>query len=104
MSVEIDYTGDRAHLAVCGELTIYTVAEIKAALAEAMAGADELEVDLFGVTEVDSAGIQLMLIAKRNAGKRVVFTKHPAAVRRLIELASLGGALGDPMVIDAATP
>jgi anti-anti-sigma factor len=91
-----------ARVALEGELTVYTVAEVKETLAKAMESADDIEVDLSGVSEVDTAGVQLMLIAKRSAGKRIVFSHHPAAVLRLIDLAGLASALGDLMVVDAA--
>ena len=42
-----------------------------------------------------------MLIAKRHPGSRVRFVNHPPAVRRLIDLANLGGAFGDPLFIAA---
>jgi len=101
MSIEVEQVGQTARLVLSGELTIYSVADIKARLAEVMSSASQIEVDLSGVTEVDTAGLQLMLIAKRNPGNQVVFSKHTAAVLRLIDLASLGHALGDQMVLDA---
>jgi anti-anti-sigma factor len=87
-----------------GELTIYCAAEIKTKLAQAMAQHDAIEVDLSGVTEVDTAGVQLMLIAKRNPGKKVLFTNHTANVLRMVDLARLGHTLGDPLVLDATQP
>lgn len=101
MGIEIHPQGHSARVVLAGELTIYTVAEIKAGLAEAMAQADEIEVDLSGITEVDTAGVQLLLIAKRNPDRKVVFSKHPQSVLRLVDLAHLGEALGDPLVLDA---
>jgi len=101
MSIEIKRTGNSARVSLAGELTIYSVTEIKAGLAEAMASAGEIEVDLSGITEMDTAGLQLMLIAKRNPGKAVCFVNHPPAVLRLVDLANLGGLLGDPLFISA---
>jgi len=101
MSVQIEQLGQGTRAILAGELTIYTVAEIKAALGEAMEADNEIEVDLSGVTEIDTAGLQLMLIVKRNPGKEVRFVNHPASVLRLIDLANLGGALGDPLFISA---
>ena len=42
-----------------------------------------------------------MLMAKRSAGRSVRFVNHSAAVLRLLDLARLGGALGDPLLEDA---
>lgn len=76
-----------------GELTIYTAAEVRATLAEAMARASEIEVDLGEITDIDTAGLQLMLIARRNPRSGVHFVNHSPAVLRLVELANVGAAL-----------
>lgn len=58
-----------------GAMTIYEAVQHKAALLAALEGADVLEVDLGGVCELDSAGIQLLLLARREvlqAGGRIV--------------------------------
>ena len=103
MNAKVEYSGQGARVTLSGELTIYSVAEIKSALAEAMGKASEIEVDLAGVTEVDTAGLQLMLIVKRDPGCDVRFVNHPPEILRLVDLANLGGALGDPLFI-AASP
>ena len=58
-------------LRIEGELTIYRAAELaaamKAALAESPAGA-AFELDLSEVTEMDCAGVQLLVAARRSAG------------------------------------
>jgi anti-sigma B factor antagonist len=104
MSIDVTYHGTTARATLAGELSIYTVAEIKAALAGAMERCDEIEVDLSGVSEIDTAGLQLMLIVKRNPGKAVRFVNHPPSVARLVDLANLGETLGDPMFISASQP
>jgi anti-sigma B factor antagonist len=101
MNIQVEHTGNGTRVKLAGELTIYTAAEIKAALAEVMVESGEIEIDLSGITEIDTAGLQLMLIAKRNPGTVVRFVNHPASVLRLIDLANLGGALGDPLFISA---
>lgn len=104
--IEVERSGKHARVSLAGELTIYSVGEIKAELADAMRSADDLEVDLGGITEIDTAGLQLMLIAKRQPGKQIRFVNHPPCVLRLIDLANLGSAFGDPLFIpatDAAT-
>ena len=52
-----------------GELTIYSAAAICAALKDAVAATPAgapFELDLAGVTEMDSAGVQLLLAASRS--------------------------------------
>jgi len=101
MGIEFQRDGTRSSATLTGELTIYTVGELKAALAAELEAVDELEIDLTGVTEMDTAGLQLMLIAKRYPGKTVQFVNHPPAVLRLVDLANLGSALGDPLYLAA---
>lgn len=84
-----------------GEVTIYTVGEIKAGLALAILEHDETEIDLGAVDEMDTAGLQLMLMAKRCEGKKVRFVNHSASVLRLLDLADLGSQMGDPLLFSS---
>ena len=56
-------------LAMVGELTIQTAAEQKAALMALLEAADEVEVRLEDVTELDTAGLQVLLLVKREAAQ-----------------------------------
>jgi anti-sigma B factor antagonist len=88
-----------AHLALTGELTIYEAARLKPLLLENLQSSKSLEVDLSGVTELDSAGVQLMLMLQRQAeagNKPLHWVKHSAAVSQVLTLLNLGNALGDP--------
>ncbi len=49
-----------------GEMTIYTAAELKEKFDEAIEDPLELEIDLAKVNEIDSAGIQLLMLAKKS--------------------------------------
>ena len=102
MSMDVEHQGTSTRVTLGGELTIYNVAQIKAALSELMREAKEAEVDLSGIGDIDSAGLQLMLIVKRHADCAVRFVNHSPEVLRLIDLANLGGALGDPLFISAS--
>jgi len=50
-----------------GEMTIYTAAELKTSLASALAACEDLDIHLAGVSEMDTAGLQLLLAARREA-------------------------------------
>ena len=52
---------------VDGEMTIYRAAELKPLLLQWPAGDAALEIDLSGVDEIDTAGVQLLLLARREA-------------------------------------
>ncbi len=92
-------------LALSGEFNIFTAMAAKAQLVEAVrqaADGADVDVDLSGVSEIDSAGLQLMVMAKRDAvrqNKRLRFVRHSEAVVDLIELCDLAGQLGDPLLI-----
>ena len=90
------------HLEIKGELNIYTVAALRSQLLDALDAASEIEVDLSAVGEMDSAGMQLMVAAKREAAQRqktLRFSGHSPAVFDVLELCKLGGHLGDPLLI-----
>lgn len=87
-----------------GELTIYRAAELKETLLAAVAANTELEVDLSQVSEFDSAGLQLLLLAKREAGKAgrtLRLVDHSPAVVEVLDLFDLVAHFGDPLVVPA---
>ena len=92
-----------AHLSLDGELTIYRAAELKELLLNALAaGGGDLEVDLSGVSDFDSAGLQLLMLAKKTAQQRggeLHLTGHSPAVLEVFELLNVGAYFGDPLVI-----
>jgi len=73
-----------------GELSIYTVAEIHAQLAEAIKTGGRVNLDLSEITEMDTAGLQLLLLAVRDPHADVAFLVPSPAVRRLVRLANVG--------------
>ena len=95
----------RHFLSLSEDLTIYHALEQKARLLEALAECDELELDLLQVCEIDSAGLQLLILLKKEAqraGKQVAIVAHSQAVRTVIDFCNLATELGDPLVIPAA--
>ncbi len=91
------------HLAMSGEMTIYTAAELKSELAPHLSQA-QIEIDLSEVSEMDSAGLQLLILAKREALKddRVLhLTKHSQAVLDVLDICNMAAYFGDPVVISS---
>lgn len=85
-------------------MTIYGVLEQKRQLLAYLASAKELQIDLGGVTEIDSAGLQLLLFIKQEAarlGSQLTLTQHSRAVVDALELLNLSHHFGDPIVISA---
>lgn len=98
-----DTAAGAAVLPIQGEFNIFTAAATKALLLDILDGATaDVEVDLADVTEIDSAGLQLMVMVKREAaarGKSLRFTRHSGPVLDLLDLCDLSGLFGDPVVI-----
>lgn len=95
---------DAPALAIVGEFTIFTAATLKQVLLDTIAGSEtvEIDVDLSDVSEIDSAGLQLMVMAKREAaasGKNIRFVRHSDPVLDLIDLCDLSGFFGDPVLL-----
>jgi anti-anti-sigma regulatory factor len=53
------------HLAPSGDLTVFEAAEFKASLVKLFANEGLVSLDLSGVARVDTAGIQLILAARK---------------------------------------
>lgn len=99
-----DTTGQAVQFAIEGEMTIFRAAELKAALLPQIEQAQEIEIDLSRVSEIDSAGLQLMIAAKLEAilrGKQLRFTGHSKAVMEMLDLCDLGSFFGDQIVISS---
>lgn len=96
--------GAPAALNVSGELTIFTAATLKQTLLDTIAQAtnEEINIDLSEVSEIDTAGIQLMIMAKREAallGRNLCLVRHSDPVLDMIDLYDLSRFFGDPLLI-----
>ena len=81
-----------------GELHQDLTQQVRAALRERQV----LEVDLSAVTELDSAGVQLLLHAKQTLsrqGAKLHLLRHSEAVVQTFDLLGLARHFGDPMVV-----
>jgi anti-anti-sigma factor len=79
-------------LVLDGELTVQSAAEHKTLLLAALEATDALDLDLSGVSELDTAGLQLLLLLKREAGtfgKTVTLSEPSQAVLEVLALARL---------------
>jgi len=82
------------HWLIEGEMTIYTALQLKDALLAPLDQCADLEIDLAGVTEIDSAGLQLLIL-----GKNVLLSGHSPAVLEVLDLCKLEGFFGDPVLV-----
>jgi len=90
-------------LRIEGEMTIYRAQEIKQLLLEPLQQPHAtVEVNLSGVTDLDTAGLQLLLLAKRTALKQegqLRLVGHSPAVLGVFDLLNLAAYFGDDLVI-----
>ena len=94
------------HVEIKGEMSIFTALTVRQQLLDALEQPGDIEVDLSSVSEMDSAGIQLLIAAKREAAlhaRTLRFTGHSRAVFDLLELYDVAGQLGDPVLIPGGT-
>jgi anti-anti-sigma factor len=95
---------------VDGEFTIYRATELHDAFKAALAGVsdgDELEVDLSSVTEMDSAGVQLLLAARKTArasGREMRLSRRSPAVDEVFETLQLAACFDDMPPSPSAAP
>lgn len=81
---------------IAGEMTIYTAAELKPLLVDHVRNAESPILDLAGVTDFDTAGLQLLLLARREGeamGRRVRFEGHSGAVQNCLDILKLSASL-----------
>ena len=77
---------------VDGELTIISAVEQNQRLQALLTGDSGVEVDLSGVTEIDTSGLQVLLLAKREAerlGVPLVFQSPSEPLRSMLDLTGL---------------
>jgi anti-anti-sigma regulatory factor len=88
-------------LRIEGELTIFRAMELKPVILTTPA---VQEIDLSGVTDLDCAGVQLLMLAKKTAlleQRDIKLVGHSPAVIEVFELLNVAGYFGDPLVMAA---
>lgn len=94
-----DATSPVRRIEIAGDLTIYTAGDWRIRLTQEIDGAEAIELDLSHVSEIDAAGLQLLISARRqamqNGGSLRVAACHPA-VSSAVAFCRLGDELGLP--------
>jgi len=83
---------DTAQVRIDGELTIYTAAELAAQLLPSLGHTSRMALDLSQITEMDGAGLQLLLMVLREApkaGTELTLTGRSKAVTETLELCNV---------------
>ncbi len=87
-------------------MTIYQAADIKMQLLSALAKVGDIEIDLSRVNDMDSAGLQILMMMKRELtqrGDNLRLSAHSRAVLDVIELCNLASYFGDPLLIPTSS-
>ena len=96
---------DATRLTLETDLTIYTALDTKRQLLDAVRLPQPLEIDLSRVAEMDTAGFQLLVLAKQESqrlGRDLRIVAHSPAVQEVLEFYNMAAFFGDPIVIPAA--
>jgi anti-sigma B factor antagonist len=89
-------------LTIQDEMTIYNVLEQKNTIYSYLKPDHELQIDLSAVSEIDSAGMQLLIFLKNEAIRKkneLSFIHHSQAVVEVVEMLNLSSFFNDPVVI-----
>lgn len=92
MPISAEEKDGYVQIKIDGELTVYEAAEFRDALLESIISADTLQIDLSGVSECDTAGIQILCSARVTADaekKTLVLTGISEPVRHALETGGL---------------
>lgn len=100
--MKVKKQGETCKVTLDGELTIYTAQAIQTKLGKQLAECRSLDLNLQGVTELDTAGVQVLIAAKRaaqQAGKVFSLCMHSDPVVEVFELMNIAHEFGDPIVL-----
>lgn len=91
-------------LSITQDMTIYHAESLKDTLLKTIERGHVIELDLSQVAEIDTAGIQLLMLAKRECQQHdqtLRIVAHSPAVHELIDFYNIAGFFGDPLLITA---
>ncbi len=97
MSISVHEDGEVLNIRVSGEMTIYNARELKKGLAEHLFSAKDLVMDLTEVSEMDTAGLQLVVLARKestSSGRRFKIASLSGPADRLVTLYNMKEFLG----------
>jgi anti-anti-sigma factor len=106
LTYQVTQHDGRCGLRLSGELTIYSAGQARHDIPQQLAASGATELDLFGVEELDTAGVQLLFWLKREAasrGSNLAFAYHSPAVMEVLDLMNLTAAFGDIILLPPAS-
>ena len=100
LTIEASDNNGITTIAIQGEMTIYTALEQRDQLAEYLKPNQAIQIDLAAVSEIDSAGLQILLWLKQETS-HLTLINHSRAVVDVFELLNLTTHFGDPIVLSS---
>ena len=97
-------TASSSRLDMSEDMTIYHAESLKSELMGNLDSHQVIEIDLSRVAAIDTSGIQLLMLAKRECQKQektLRIIAHSPAVHELMDFYNIAGFFGDPLVIPA---
>ena len=107
MGIVVNSKDSSCNVLIEDNMTIYEAAEQKTQLLEALKKVkkkEQIEIDLSNVNEMDTAGIQVLLLLKQTAEKEnkiVLLVAHSPASLDVIDRYNLAAYFGDPVIISS---
>lgn len=92
MGIEIHNEAGCCQIRIEDELTIYTASAVAAAISTALNSHASVAIDLSGVSEIDTAGLQILLVARKEAllhERQVRFIGQNRVVLEALQLMNL---------------
>jgi anti-anti-sigma factor len=89
-------------ISILNEMNIYSATELKTLLDKLIDDKRDMEINLDGVSEIDSAGIQLLMLIKQernNNNLRLSLVQHSNAVLDAFEFLGLVSYFNDPILL-----
>lgn len=102
MDIEVKKTDDASLLIIRGDLNIYSAPDLVVQLRESFNTVSKVALDLTGVSEVDTAGLQTLIAAKMESvktHKTLKLLNHSPVMIKMIDLMGLVGFFGDKIKI-----
>lgn len=88
----VEAMGDKVVVRVRGDVDLVTADELRGVLDEALTTSSHLDIDLSGLTFIDSSGLSALVHAHRaarDAGGVAVLRDPPSMLRRLLDITKL---------------
>lgn len=102
MPIRVETNNGRRRLQIDGDMNIYNAPELKRQLLDHLGSAVELEINLAQVGEMDTAGFQVLYLAKREAvksSKALRLMSHSPAVLEIMDRYNMAAYFGDSLAI-----